>query len=138
MVRLVARFIAMFVPSKRGRRALRNKITFWAFAKEARRRARSFGEGLLATGKCVLMGITEVGEHTLLGGVVVLGAGVVKFGNHVSTGPGILIQTQSHDYNAESIPYSLTAYKVKFVTVDDCAWLGMNVTLLFKFKGYQQ
>lgn len=128
--KIVARIISFVVPFKHIRKNLRDKIANWLFTRQARRRAGYFGWGSVATGKCILSRKTEIGENTILGGVVVLGHGPVRLGNHISTGPGILIQTQSHDYNAECLPFSRTEYRTKPVIIDDCVWLGMNVTLL--------
>ena len=72
---------------------------------------------------------TAVGDWTGLGGVVVYGDGDVTIGDNVSIGPGLVIQTQNHDYEGETLPYG-RRFVCKPVSIDDCVWIGMNVMLL--------
>ena len=60
---------------------------------------------------------------------MVYGDGNVTIGDHVSIGPGLVIQTQNHDYEGEALPYG-RKFMCKSVLIDDCVWIGMNVMLL--------
>ena len=122
-------FLAALIPLPGLRRKFRRRFLHWIYTYGPRRRARSFGPHSFATGRCVLSKNTIVGDGSGLGGVVVYGDGEVKIGNHVSIGPGLVIQTQNHDYEGETLPFG-RRFMCKPVVIDDCAWIGMNVMLL--------
>ena len=122
-------FLAALIPLPGLRRKFRRRLLSWAFTYGPRRRAKSFGPHSFATGRCVLSKHTIVGDGSGLGGVLVYGDGDVKIGDYVSIGPGLVIQTQNHDYEGEALPYG-RRFICKPVLIDDCAWIGMNVMLL--------
>ena len=128
-VKTLAGALTALIPLPGLRRRLRRRLVRWLFTVGPRRRAKSFGPHSFATGRCVLTRSTSVGDWTGLGGVSVFGGGEVTIGDHVSTGPGLVIQTQNHDYEGEALPYG-KGFVCKPVTIGDCAWIGMNVMLL--------
>ena len=121
--------ITALMPLPRLRRKFRRRLLRWLFTYGPRRRSKAFGQHSFATGRCVLSRNTIVGDWTGLGGVVVYGDGDVTIGDHVSIGPGLVVQTQNHDYEGEALPYG-DRFIRKSVTIGDCVWIGMNVMLL--------
>ena len=128
--KVIAFVATVLIPSKKIRKGLRMKVLRALFTLKARKRAGSFGKNTKAVGPCVFSKRTFVGEGTLLGGIVVLGGGEVRIGNHVSTGPGLIIQTQNHEYEGDNLPYTNNCFVRKNVIIDDCVWIGMNVSIL--------
>lgn len=118
MVVFIAKVLSFFMPTARLRKNARRKLVlaFWTHC--AKRQVKVHGKGFVATARCGLTKQTEIGEGAILGGVSVLGAGKVKFGNYVSTGPNVVIQTQSHEYEGEMLPYGV-GYRVKDVEIGD-------------------
>lgn len=129
MVVFIAKVLSFFMPTARLRKNARRKLVlaFWTHC--AKRQVKVHGKGFVATSRCGLTKQTEIGDGVILGGVCVLGDGKVKFGNYVSTGPNVIIQTQSHEYEGEMLPYGV-GYRVKDVEIGDAVWIGMNVLIL--------
>lgn len=129
MVRLFAKAFALFMPTKALRKSVRRRIEIYFYTLQARRRALSWGKGSIMTHKGNLSKKTSVGNGTSLSSISVLGAGDVRIGDYVSTGPNLIIQTQNHDYKAEALPYG-KGWICKDVQIDDAVWIGMNVLIL--------
>ena len=129
MVRFFAKVISCLMPVKALRKHLRRRIEISFYTLLARRRAKSWGEGSVMTYGGHLSKATSVGYDTSLSSISVLGAGNVRIGNHVSTGPNLIIQTQNHDYNGDSLPYG-KGWVCKDVEIGDAVWIGMNVLIL--------
>ena len=129
MVVFIAKLISLFMPTSRLRKKCRRVVVDSIWTCLAKRKVMSVGRNFSATAKCVLSNKTEIGDGVVLGGAIVFGAGKVKFGNYVSTGPNVIIQTQSHEYEGEMLPYGV-GYRVKDVEIGDAAWIGMNVLIL--------
>lgn len=128
-MKILLKFIFSFIPDKRLRKRMRRKSLVYWYTRIASRQAASFGANSLATAKCSLSSRTFVGDCTCLTDVTVLGAGAVGIGNHVSTGPGLVIQTQNHNYKGDLLPYDET-FVCKDVVIEDAVWIGMNVFIL--------
>jgi len=97
---------------------------------KTRETARSVGSDLYVNGRIRLNGETRIGDNVHLHGLNVRGSGAVTIGDNVHAGSGCEILTENHDYDeGEAIPYDDT-FVVKPVTIEDCAWLGIDVTLL--------
>ena len=95
-----------------------------------RRKAKSVGSPILLRGVVKVSKGTSIGSGCVINGMSVLGGGEVTIGNHCSFGPGLVIQTQNHDYDTGcALPYGLE-FVCKSVKIDDCVWIGMNVLLL--------
>lgn len=129
MVVFIAKLISLFMPTSRLRKKCRKFVSDSIWTWLVKRKVKNAGMSFIATARCVLSKNTEIGDGVILGGVIVLGAGNVKFGNYVSTGPNVIIQTQSHEYEGEMLPYGV-GYRVKDVEIGDAAWIGMNVLIL--------
>lgn len=129
MVELLAKIISVMMPTSAIRKKCRRIIVreIWTYC--AKMKAKRFGIGSYATALCNLNKYTEIGNGSVLGGLHVFGRGRVIIGDYVSMGPGIIIQTQSHDYEGELLPYGV-GYKIKNVEIGNCVWIGMNVMFL--------
>jgi acetyltransferase-like isoleucine patch superfamily enzyme len=129
MVRILAKVISVFMPSKALRKRVRKSVEIFFYTMHARRRVVSWGEASIMTHQGNLSSKTVVGCGTALSSISVLGAGNVRIGNHVSTGPNLIIQTQNHDYKGEALPYG-KGWICKDVEIGDAVWVGMNVLIL--------
>jgi acetyltransferase-like isoleucine patch superfamily enzyme len=129
MVRVFAKVISVLMPTKLLRKRIRRHIEISFYTLLARRRTKFWGEGSIMTYKGNLSKQTNVGCGTSLSSISVLGGGNVRIGNHVSTGPNLIIQTQNHDYKGESLPYG-AGWVYKDVEIGDAVWIGMNVLIL--------
>lgn len=129
MVRFFAKAISFFIPIKVLRKRLRRYIEISFYTVLARKRAKFWGEGSIMTYGGHLSKTTSVGCGTSLSSISILGAGNVRIGNHVSTGPNLIIQTQNHDYKGECLPYG-KGWVCKDVEIGDAVWIGMNVLIL--------
>ena len=129
MVSFIAKAVSLFMPTSQLRKSVRRRIVQSIWTNRAKRLVKFWGANALATSRCKLSNKTMIGEGAVLGGVSVLGAGNVIFGKYVSTGPNVVIQTQSHEYEGEMLPYGV-GYRVKDVFIDNCVWIGMNVLIL--------
>lgn len=95
-----------------------------------RRTAAQIGKRILIRGEVSVSKNTRIGEGNVINGLKVLGDGDVVIGNNCSFGPGIVIQTQNHDYDTgDRLPYG-GGFICKPVRIDDCVWIGMNVLIL--------
>lgn len=129
MVNFAAKILSFFMPTARLRKYVRKRIVLFFWTYLAKKQVKFCGEDFFATARCRLSTQTEIGEGVSLGGVSIYGGGGVKFGDHVSTGPNLVIQTQSHEYEGEMLPYGI-GYRVKDVVIGDSVWIGMNVLIL--------
>jgi acetyltransferase-like isoleucine patch superfamily enzyme len=129
MVRVFAKVISVLMPTKLLRKRIRRHIEISFYTLLARRRAKFWGEGSIMTYKGNLSKQTNVGCGTPLSSISVLGGGNVRIGNHVSTGPNLIIQTQNHDYKGEALPFG-RGWICKDVQIGDAVWIGMNVLVL--------
>jgi acetyltransferase-like isoleucine patch superfamily enzyme len=97
---------------------------------KAHETAQAVGSGLYINGKIDLNSNTRLGENVHLHGLNVRGSGAVTIGNNVHAGTNCKILTANHNYeDGSAIPYDDT-FVVKPVTIEDCVWLGIDVTLL--------
>jgi len=72
---------------------------------------------------------STLGDNVNFNGLKITGNGKVSFGNHFHSGRNCLLITSFHNYNGTKIPYDETTI-VKNITIEDCVWLGDNVTIL--------
>lgn len=97
---------------------------------KAHETAQAVGPGLYVNGKVDLNSNTKIGENVHLHGLNVRGSGAVTIGDNVHAGTNCEILTANHNYDeGDAIPYDDT-FVVKSVTIEDYAWLGIDVTLL--------
>ena len=129
MSKIIAKIISIFMPTKKLRKSVRRRIEILLYTASARRCAKSFGQGSVLTKKGNLSRYTQIGKNSAISSIRILGAGEVVIGDHVSTGPDLVIQTQNHKYESDLLPYG-HGFDVKGVYIDDCVWIGMNVMLL--------
>ena len=92
----------------------------------ARRHLKSCGEALRVNGPCSFGGNTSIGNHCNFNQMDIKGSGEVAFGDYFHSGYGCLIETQSHNYEGEAIPYDKTFRRYK-VHIKDFVWFGDRV-----------
>ena len=129
MIRLTAKIVSFFMPTKNLRKKTRRYVEISLYTASARRRAKSFGQGSIVTYNGHLSRNTVVGCNTSISSISILGEGSVVIGDNVSLGPNLTIQTQNHKYESDLLPYG-QGFDAKDVYIDDCVWIGMNVMLL--------
>lgn len=94
---------------------------------QAKRHLGSFGEGLRVNNPCCGLGKNvSVGCHSNFNQMDIKGNGIVTFGDYFHSGFGCLIETQSHNYEGEAIPYDNT-FKRYEVHIGDFVWFGDRV-----------
>lgn len=119
-----------FFRGKRFRTGKRVYAASYLKAFSVRRKARRVGETILLRGDVRVSSKTVIGNGCVINGMRVYGDGETIIGDHCSFGPGLIIQTQNHDYDkGDTLPYG-KGFVYKPVKIDDCVWIGMNVTLL--------
>ena len=84
------------------------------------------GKCLKVNNRCIFTRNTEIGDYCNFNGMIISGAGHVKFGNYFHSGKECLIITQNHNYEGNKIPYDET-YVLKSVEIGDCVWFGHRV-----------
>jgi acetyltransferase-like isoleucine patch superfamily enzyme len=92
-------------------------------------RAMSVGDGLRVGGASSVTRTTEIGENVTLEGLHIYGCGKVKIGSHTKIGQETVILSQNHNYEGNKLPYG-SDYVAKDVTIGECVWIGMRVTIL--------
>ena len=130
MTHPLAKILTALVFGSERRKAMRHKISQAIYTWPVKRKARKTGIGVRATGPCTVTRNTEIGDYTSIGGISINGGGATRIGSHVSLAPGIVILTQNHAYEGDALPYSREEFTHKPVTIEDCVWVGMNVTIL--------
>jgi acetyltransferase-like isoleucine patch superfamily enzyme len=94
---------------------------------QAKRHLGLYGEGLRVNTPCSGLGKNvSVGCHSNFNQMDIKGNGIVTFGDYFHSGFGCLIETQSHNYEGETIPYDHTFKKYE-VHIGDYVWFGDRV-----------
>lgn len=70
----------------------------------------------------------KVGKHCNFNKLDVKGGGTVTIGDYFHSGFDCLIETQSHNYEGERIPYD-TTFRIYTVNIGDFVWLGDRVLI---------
>lgn len=94
-----------------------------------RMKAKKVGKRLRIGGKSKFSKSTYIGDYNAFNGIRVMGSGKFVTGNYVIGGQDILVLTQNHNYESDTIPYGKDVIK-KDVIIGDCVWMGSRVTLL--------
>ena len=93
----------------------------------AKRRLKSYGVALRVNTSCSGLGRNvSVGNHCNFNQMDIKGGGEVSFGDYFHSGFGCLIETQSHNYEGEMIPYDFTFKKYK-IHIGNFVWFGDRV-----------
>lgn len=132
MIQLLAKLYSyLFAYQGRERRVCKRVLcASFLIALSVRRKAAKVGRRILLRGDVKVSRNTTIGEGCVINGMKVFGSGPVVIGDHCSFGPGLVIQTQNHDYDTgASLPYG-DKFVCKAVRIGDCVWIGMNVMLL--------
>lgn len=94
----------------------------------AKHRLGSYGDHLRVNTNCSLSSNVFVGSHVNFNKVDINGSGKVTIGNYFHSGFGCLIETQSHNYEGETIPYDKTFRRYE-VHIKDFVWFGDRVLI---------
>lgn len=132
MINLLAKlYSCLFFYRTRNYRAYRRTLFRSALIERSvRHKAKHLGRLVLFRGKVKVSKTTTIGEGNVINGISIYGSGEVVIGDHCSFGPGLIIQTQNHAYNTgDTLPYG-DEFVCKPVHIDNCVWIGMNVTCL--------
>lgn len=122
--------MSAFVLGSSRRRLVREKMLSRHYARSLRKKAKRIGDGLYCGGKIdVYCNRVEIGNYACLNGASFLGRGQIRIGDNLRAGGGLVILTENHNYEGETIPYDKT-YIVKDVEIGDCVWIGYGVTIL--------
>ena len=128
-MKTLVRLVSLLIPFK----GLRKRFRYWGvntwYCRQVKRKARSFGADNEIAGRFVATKTTSIGNDCSLRGGAVYGSGDFIVKDHVVIGPGLIVQTQNHNYEGELLPFD-GEYTLKPVVVDEAVWMGMNVTLL--------
>lgn len=126
---LLAKILTFFIPGKHRRREARLRMRNKLYGRKVRRVAKSVGKNVWITDVVTVNHDTVIGDDTVIQDLSILGYGGVTIGSHVVFGPHVTIQTMNHDYKGDSLPFN-NQYIIRPVSIDDCAWIGMNVQIL--------
>lgn len=90
---------------------------------------RKIGGCIKVFGFCQVNGKTDVGDHTVINTLNVIGSGQCTIGSYCHLAYGLTIITMNHNWRGEGIPYDDTDIE-KPVVIGDFVWTGANVTIL--------
>jgi acetyltransferase-like isoleucine patch superfamily enzyme len=94
----------------------------------ARKMLGGAGKELCVNFPCKFTKNTFVGNYCNFNGFQVLGYGHVRIGDYFHSGKEILVITENHNYEGQTIPYDRTTVK-KSIIIEDCVWVGSRVTI---------
>ena len=92
----------------------------------AKRHIASFGENLRVNRFSQLGPNVTVCDHCNFNGLSVRGNGKCFFGRYFHSGHNCIIETQSHNYEGDAIPYD-NSYRIYEIRIGDFVWFGDNV-----------
>lgn len=124
LVVLVFEFVLLFLP-----KTIARKVRHRCYGFIVKRKALSSNKKLFVNRFSTVSKHTILGENVNFNGIRIVGNGQVKIGNHFHSGRNCSIITSFHNYNGSKIPYD-TSLIDKNVTIEDCVWIGDNVTIL--------
>ena len=88
------------------------------------------GFGLKVNGPTIVNRQTRLGRNVNFNGLEVAGKGKVVIGDNFHSGPGCLLITQTHNFDAgQAVPYDGT-YILQEIEIGDNVWLGSRVIVL--------
>lgn len=128
-MRLV-RLATCLIPDKARRTRIRYAIRSWHYGKKIRRKAKALGAALYCGGPVdVYCDNVHLGDHISFNGASLLGRGNIRIGDYFHSGGGLVVMTESHNYEGNAVPYDET-FIVKDIEIAECVWCGLNVTIL--------
>ena len=92
----------------------------------AKRHLGRCGSHLRVNRPCKFGENVSVADHCNFNGMSVRGSGCCSFGSYFHSGHDCIIETQSHNYEGEAIPYDGT-YRTYTIKIGDFVWFGDNV-----------
>lgn len=128
-MKILIALLTCWMPVTKIRKRWRTGLLQWVLARRVVSKAKAVGPGLRIGGESSVTRTTEIGENVTMNGVHIYGEGRTVIGSHVKIGPGVMILTQSHNYESDLLPYGWD-YITKDVTIGECVWIGARVTIL--------
>ncbi len=130
MIMFLSKFLTWWIPGSARRREARRKTRSWFWSRELRRKAIIQADSLYCGGPVgVCCPNVEISDHANFNGGQLLGRGRIRIGRYFHSGRGLIVMTENHNYEGESIPYDNT-FRVKDVVVGDFVWVGVDVIIL--------
>tara|TARA_Y100000588_G_scaffold251988_1_gene266526 strand:+ start:2130 stop:2630 length:501 start_codon:yes stop_codon:yes gene_type:complete len=108
--------------------ALKKVIGFLVYA-VFRNRFKLLAGKPTINGLCIFRGLVTLGDNVHFNGVKIMGSGGVDIGSNFHSGKGLLILTQSHNYQGGSLPYDAGVVSKRTI-IGDNVWIGINVIIL--------
>ncbi len=109
--------------------AFTRKTRHLAYGYIVKRKALSTNKRLYVNSFSTVTKKTILGENVNFNGMKITGKGEIRIGNYFHSGKNCLIITSFHNYNGSKLPYDTTTID-KNVIIEDCVWIGDNVTIL--------
>ncbi len=136
-MKIVVRLLTFWIPFSKLRKKVRSFLDCVFLCSpfynldiiNVRMKAKKVGKRLRIGGKSKFSKSTYIGDYNAFNGIRVMGSGKFVTGNYVIGGQDILVLTQNHNYESDTIPYGKDVIK-KDVIIGDCVWMGSRVTLL--------
>ena len=130
MIIFLARLLTFWIPNRKIRTKLRNRICTCCFGRQVLMKAKSIGKSFYCGGFSKVTSSTILDDNVSFNGMRVIGKGLVKFGKYFHSGTECLILSQNHNYDkGNAIPYDDTNI-YKDVEIGDFVWFGSRVMIL--------
>ncbi len=127
---IALKLLTCLIPGRERRKRIRIALRSWAYGRRLRRKAKMIGPDLYCGGPVmVYCDNVELGDHVCFNGATLIGRGHIRIGRNFHSGGGLVIMTESHNYEGTAVPYDDT-FIVKDVTIGECVWVGYGVTIL--------
>ena len=131
MINFLAKFIAMFMPTRRLRRIVRKRISTAIYGRDVYLKAKSVGKGFVCGGKSTATKYSTIGNHVRFSRVYLTGSGNITISDHCVFGANVIIMTSNHNYDQGTLlPYSDEKSIDKDVFIDRFVWCGSGVIIL--------
>lgn len=124
------KLVTCLIPGRERRKRIRTALRSWAYGRRLRRKAKRIGSGLYCGGLVkVYCDNVYLDDHVCFNGATLIGRGHIYIKHHFHSGGGLVILTESHNYEGSAVPYDDT-FIVKDVDIAECVWVGYGVTIL--------
>lgn len=130
IVEIIAKLLVIWVPSKRVKREIRDKIKTFFYGFKIITNAKEIGKGFVCEGWSYCGKNTVIKDNVRINGIKADGFGKLTIGKYCQFGKDIRIITQNHDYdNSPTLPYGKGDI-LKDVEIGDFCWIGTGAMLL--------
>ena len=132
LVKFIAKLLVIFIPQKKLKRKIRDKIKTFFFGFRVITKAKKIGKNFVCRSwsYCTKNSVT-IGDNVRIGNLYHHGFGKLSIGKNCEIGHDVRIITQNHNYdNGDKIPFGLSGTVYKDVIIEDCVWIGSNVFII--------